>query len=88
MKSGVWFVAGAAAGVYGMVKARRVAETFTAEGLSDRANALRLGAQLFRQEVAQGRTDAEVELRERLQSLAAGGGPKELEPSNSNEEGL
>lgn len=72
MKSGIVFVAGAAAGVYGVLKARRVAEAFTPEGVHDRANALRLGAQLFRQEVARGQADAEIELRERLRSLHAG----------------
>lgn len=86
MRAGVWFVAGAAAGVYGMVKARRAAEALTPEGLSDRASALKVGAQLFRQEVAQGRADAELELRERLRTIAAGTAPKELE-SKSNERG-
>lgn len=87
MRSGVWFVAGAAAGVYGMVRARRVVESVSPEGLSDRASALRLGARLFREEVAQGRSDAEAELRERLRSLAAGAGPHELQSSKINEEG-
>lgn len=68
---GIWFAAGAAAGVYGTVKARRVAETFTAEGMRHRMKAASLGARLFREEVAQGRTEAEVELRERLE-VAAG----------------
>jgi hypothetical protein len=88
VRAGVWFVAGAAAGVYGMVKARRAAEALTPEGLTDRAHALRLGAQLFRDEVAQGRVEAEAELRQRLHSLATGPGPKELQSSDTHEEGL
>ena len=41
---GVWFAAGAAAGVYATVKARRVAEAFTPDGIRDRLNAVGLGA--------------------------------------------
>ena len=33
MRRGLWFVAGAGAGVYAMVRGRRLAEAFTAEGL-------------------------------------------------------
>ncbi|MGA8247857.1 MAG: DUF6167 family protein [Nocardioides sp.] len=66
MRRGVWFVAGAGAGVYAMVRGRRLAEAFTAEGLGDRWHALTLGARLFRDEVAQGRVEAETELRERF----------------------
>ena len=54
MRRGLWFMAGAGAGVYAMVRARRVAEAFTAEGLSDRWHALTLGARMLRDEVAQG----------------------------------
>jgi hypothetical protein len=59
-------MAGAGAGVYAMVRARRVAEAFTADGLSDRWHALTLGARMFRDEVAQGQAEAETELRERF----------------------
>ncbi len=61
----MWFVAGAGAGVYAMVRGRRAAEVFTADGLRDRAGALLLGARLFRDEVAQGSVVKESELRER-----------------------
>lgn len=61
----LWFVAGAAAGVYGTVRARRAAETFTAEGLRHRAKAASLGARMVREEIAQGQAEAEAELRER-----------------------
>ncbi|HEY2877983.1 DUF6167 family protein [Nocardioides sp.] len=66
MRRGLWFMAGAGAGVYAMVRARRVAEAFTADGLSDRWHALTLGARMLRDEVAQGQAEAETELRERF----------------------
>ena len=66
MRRGLWFMAGAGAGVYAMVRARRVAEAFTADGLSDRWHALALGARMFRDEVAQGQAEAETGLRERF----------------------
>ncbi|NGZ99701.1 hypothetical protein G5V59_03030 [Nocardioides sp. W3-2-3] len=72
IRSGVVFVAGAAAGVYGMVKVRRLAEALTPDGMRDRVNAVVLGARLFADEVAQGRADAETHLRERYRALEAG----------------
>jgi hypothetical protein len=66
MRRGLWFLAGTGAGVYAMVRARRVAEAFTVDGLSDRWHALSLGARMFRDEVAQGQAEAETELRERF----------------------
>lgn len=76
MSRGIWFVAGAGAGVYAMVKARRAAETFTPEGLRDRLAGLTLGAQLFGEEVRAGMTEKETELRDRLGWAADG--PAEL----------
>ena len=66
MRRGLWFVAGAGAGVYAMVRGRRLAEAFTPEGLHDRWVALTLGARMFREEVAQGQVEAETDLRERF----------------------
>lgn len=66
MSRGLWFVAGAGAGIYGMLRGRRAAEAFTAEGLHDRMGALFLGARMMRDEVAQGAADRETELRERF----------------------
>jgi hypothetical protein len=66
VRRGLWFVAGAGAGIYASVRARRVKEAFTAEGLGDRWHALSLGARMFRDEVAQGQAEAETELRERF----------------------
>ncbi len=71
MRRGFWFAAGAAAGVYGVVKARRVAEVFTADGVRDRAGAASVGARMFREEFHHGRTDAEADLRQRIEVAAA-----------------
>lgn len=65
MGRGLWFVAGAGAGVYAMVRGRRAAEAFTADGFRDRLSGLEVGVRLFRDEVAQGRVERETELRER-----------------------
>ena len=66
MSRPLWFVAGAGVGVYAAAKARRAAETLTSDGLRDRLRSMRLGAQMFAEEVAQGRADKETELREQL----------------------
>jgi Family of unknown function (DUF6167) len=71
MRRGFWFLAGAGAGVYVMVRARRAAEAFTPDGLRDRAAGLGVGAHLFAEEVRVGMTEREAELRERL-GLAPG----------------
>ncbi|HET9841731.1 MAG TPA: DUF6167 family protein [Nocardioides sp.] len=65
-RAGLWFLAGAGAGVYAMVRARRVKEAFTPDGLSDRWQAVSLGARMLRDEVAQGQAEAETQLRERF----------------------
>ena len=81
MNRGLWFVAGAGAGIYVMVRGRRAAEVLTVDGLQDRLNGLAVGARMFRDEVAQGKAEAETELRERFApgphgrpELAAGDG--------------
>ncbi|RNM11005.1 DUF6167 family protein [Nocardioides pocheonensis] len=76
MRRGFWFVAGAGAGVYVMVRARRAAETFTPDGFRDRIAGLGVGAHLFADEVRAGMTERETELRQRL-GLALDG-PLEL----------
>ena len=65
MKRGLWFAAGAGAGVYAMARARRMAEAFTVEGLRDRWEAVGLGARMLRDDIAQGQAEKETELRER-----------------------
>ena len=81
MRRGFWFVAGAGAGVYVMIRARRAAETFTPDGLRDRMAGLGVGAHLFADEVRAGMTERETELRQRL-GLALDG-PLELETGAS-----
>ncbi len=66
MSRSLWFAAGAGAGLYAAVRARRVAEVFTVEGLQDRVGAAVGGLRMFRDEVAQGKADAEAPLRERV----------------------
>jgi hypothetical protein len=79
VRRGFWFVAGAGAGVYIMVKARRAAEIFTPEGLRDRIDSLQVGAQLFAEEVRTGMVEREEELRERFGYVLDG--PLALEAS-------
>jgi hypothetical protein len=66
MRRGLWFMAGAGAGVYAMVRARRVKEAFTVDGLRDRWEAVGLGARLLRDDIAQAQSEKETELRERF----------------------
>jgi hypothetical protein len=66
MSRGFWFVAGAGAGIYTVIRARRAAETFTPEGVRDRVAGLGVGAQLFTEELRTGMSEKETELRERL----------------------
>ncbi|TQL68302.1 hypothetical protein FB381_2191 [Nocardioides albertanoniae] len=70
MRGAIWFVAGAGAGIYAMVRGRRAAEAFTADGLRDRAQALGVGARIFRDELAIGKAEKEVELREWIGAMA------------------
>jgi hypothetical protein len=72
MSRGLWFVAGAGAGIYGVIRARRAAETLTVDGMRDRVGAAVVGARMFRDEVAQGRAEAESGLRERLRLVPHG----------------
>lgn len=66
MARSLWFVAGAGAGVYAMSRARRAAEAFTSDGLRDRLSGIGVGMRLFRDEVATGQAEKEIELRERM----------------------
>jgi hypothetical protein len=69
MRRGFWFVAGAGAGVYVMIKARRAAEAITPDGVRDRLAGLSVGAQLFVDELRTGMDERETELRERFALL-------------------
>ena len=61
-----WFVAGAGAGAYALTRARRVAESLTADGRRDLLSGLAVVARMFREEVAAGEAEKETELHERL----------------------
>ena len=80
MRRGLWFIAGAGAGVYATARARRLKEAFTVDGLRDRWEALTLGARLLRDDVAQAQADKETELRERM-GLAPHGLPELAAPA-------
>ena len=86
MNRSLWFVAGAGAGIYAMVRGRRAAEALTADGLRDRMHGLAVGARMFRDEVAAGRVEKETELRERL-GLVPHGTPELVAGKHRREEG-
>jgi hypothetical protein len=75
MKAGLWFVAGAGVGIYGIIRGRRAAEILTVDGMTDRLKGAQVGWQMFREEVAEGRQEKETELRERFM-LAPHGRPE------------
>jgi hypothetical protein len=62
----LWFAAGAGAGVYTVVRARRAAQVLTPEGFADRLAGLSLGLHLFLDEVRAGAAEKDTELRGRL----------------------
>jgi hypothetical protein len=66
MNRGLWFVAGAAGGIYVMIRGRRAAEALTVDGLQDRLNGLAVGVRMFGEEVAEGKAEAETTLRKRF----------------------
>ena len=73
-----WFAAGAASGVYALLKARRTAQHFTPDGVAARVASLRTGARLFAADVSTGMAEREAQLRRELalpaaQSAAAAG---------------
>jgi hypothetical protein len=83
MNRGLWFVAGAGAGIYAMIRGRRAAEALTIDGMQDRLNGLAVGLRMFGEEVTHGRTEKETELREKL--LLAPHGHQELTTGHEEE---
>ncbi len=83
MNRGLWFVAGAGAGIYIVIRGRRAAEALTIDGMQDRLNGLAVGVRMFRDEVAEGKAEAETELRERF--ALAPHGIKELDRGQEEE---
>ena len=78
MNRGLWFVAGAGAGIYVMIRGRRAAEALTIDGMQDRLNGVAVGLRMFRDEVAQGKAEAETTLRERFGAVPNQHGAPEL----------
>jgi hypothetical protein len=79
----LWFVAGAGVGVYAAARARRAAESLTADGVRDRLRGWQHGARLFAEEVQQGRAERETQLRDQLglRPTAPREGLRELTPT-------
>lgn len=66
MKRTTWFVAGAAAGLYASVKARRAAYRVSMPGLIDQAAALGVGWRAFASELRTGIDHEEQQVAARL----------------------
>ncbi|MBA3264869.1 MAG: hypothetical protein H0T14_00645 [Nocardioidaceae bacterium] len=87
MSRALWFVGGAASGVYTLVKAKRAAQQFTPDGIAARAAALAAGARVFADEVSAGMREREAELRAELHAQrrqlrsVEGSTPRRLLPS-------
>lgn len=62
----VWLAAGAVAGAYATVKGRRAAYRLSVPGLVDQAAALGVGWREFREELADGMTTREHDLKTHL----------------------
>jgi len=83
----MWFVVGAASGVYTLVKAKRMAQQVTPDGIAARGAALKAGARVFADEVSAGMREREAELRADLQTQGErlgsvdGSTPRQLLPS-------
>lgn len=71
MSRALWFVAGAASGVYTLAKVKRTVDNFTPDGLAARAAAIRAGARAFADEVNAGRAEREADLLVELRASAA-----------------
>jgi hypothetical protein len=67
----VWFAAGAAAGVYGSVKARRAAYRLSGPGIIDQAAALGVGWRAFSAELRAGMREREDAVVQKLDPAAA-----------------
>jgi hypothetical protein len=61
-----WFVAGASAGLYTTIKARRLAYRLTPEGIADQLASLGLGARAFADEVRAGMAEREAQIAHQL----------------------
>lgn len=66
MNRGFWVALGVGLGAYGTVRTKRIVESFTPDGLRDRAAGWAHGADLLRADIRKAMTEREGELRERL----------------------
>jgi hypothetical protein len=66
MSRTLWFVAGAASGVYTLYKAKQAARNLTPDGIGARVAALSVGARMFADEVTVAMAHRESELRAEL----------------------
>ena len=71
MGRAVWFAAGAAAGVYGTVKARRAAYRLSGPGIIDQAAALGVGWRAFNADLREGMREHEDAVVRKLDPAAA-----------------
>ena len=81
MSRALWFAAGAASGVYGLVKARRTAHAFTPDGIGARVAAWQVGVRAFGAEVRAGMVERETQLRDQLRLEADGSRQLEHPPT-------
>lgn len=79
-----WFALGAAAGVYGSVKARRAAYRLSSPGIIDQAAALGVGWRAFSADLRDGMREREDHVVRRLDEAAA----RHLELVRTPEEAL
>ena len=71
MGRAAWFVAGAAAGVYGSVKARRAAYRMSGPGIIDQAAALGVGWRAFNADLRAGMQERQDDVVRRLDPATA-----------------
>ena len=72
MGRALWFAAGAAAGVYGSVKARRAAYRLSGPGIIDQAAALGVGWRAFSADLRAGMQERQDDVVRRLGAPPAG----------------
>ncbi|MBA3990814.1 MAG: hypothetical protein H0X54_07225 [Propionibacteriales bacterium] len=85
MSKALWFAAGAASGVYGLVKVRRTAQALTPDGVGARVAAWQVGVRAFGDEVRAGMVERETQLRDQLRLGATGSRQIENPPGPTEE---
>lgn len=80
----LWFAAGAAAGVYGSLKARRAAYRLSGPGIIDQAAALGVGWRAFSADLRHGMQERQDAVVRRLDSVEA---DRQLPPHHEDHTG-